>query len=563
VANTYYDNADVGARFQPGETARAGDVDDKFDQVEAGFDGAEVDTKRSLKLPTDAGTTEITETPAQRANKVVGFDASGNMVLTKGFIYRGDWVTSTLYYVNDVFRDAASTNNLYIVVEQHTSGTLATDISSGKVELAINVADVEAAKTAAQTAQTNAETAETNAETAELGAQTAESNAATSESNAATSESNAATSENNAASSESSTLSLKNATAALLDEFSDQYLGSKISDPTVDNDGNPLVDGAVYWNDTDEVLKFYTGTAWVAPEVVASTAASNAQSSESNASTSEGNAQTAESGAQTAQGLAETAQSNAETAQSNAETAESGSQTAQGLAETAQSNAETAESGAQTAQTGAETALDSFTDLYLGEKASEPATDNDGNALQGGAIYYNTTASSLYLYSGGAWRAAAFDTSGALLSANNLSDVASASTSRTNLDAQANLVSGTNIKTVNGTTLLGSGNLDALNGLATSLELQRYNETVAAGSATLDRADGGIQTFTMTANITLAVTIAAGESLTFHLSAGDTYAVTWPTMTWVGGSVPTLTAADVIEFWKVGSTLYGAYVGAV
>jgi len=104
---------------------------------------------------------------------------------------------------------------------------------------------------------------------------------------------------------------------------------------------------------------------------------------------------------------------------------------------------------------------------------------------------------------------------------------------------------------------------DVLNGLATSLELQRYNETVATGSATLDRADGGIQTFTMTANITLAVTIAAGESLTFHLSAGDTYAVTWPTITWVGGSVPTLTADDVIEFWKIGSTLYGAYVGAV
>ena len=99
--------------------------------------------------------------------------------------------------------------------------------------------------------------------------------------------------------------------------------------------------------------------------------------------------------------------------------------------------------------------------------------------------------------------------------------------------------------------------------VVTSLELQQYNETVATGSATLDRADGGIQTFTMTTNITLAVTIAAGESLTFHLSAGDTYAVTWPTMTWVGGSVPTLTADDVIEFWKIGSTLYGAYVGAV
>lgn len=97
----------------------------------------------------------------------------------------------------------------------------------------------------------------------------------------------------------------------------------------------------------------------------------------------------------------------------------------------------------------------------------------------------------------------------------------------------------------------------------TSPVLQRYSETVATGSASLDRADGGIQTFTMTANITLSVAINAGESLTFHLSGGDTYTVTWPTITWVGGSAPTLTSADVIEFWKVGSTLYGAYVGSV
>jgi len=118
-------------------------------------------------------------------------------------------------------------------------------------------------------------------------------------------------------------------------------------------------------------------------------------------------------------------------------------------------------------------------------------------------------------------------------------------------------------KTTDLATVATSGSYGDLSGIADNLELKRYNETVATGSATLDRADGGIQTFTMTANITLAVTIAAGESLTFHLSAGDTYAVTWPTITWVGGSAPTLTAADVIEFWKIGSTLYGAYVGAV
>lgn len=88
-------------------------------------------------------------------------------------------------------------------------------------------------------------------------------------------------------------------------------------------------------------------------------------------------------------------------------------------------------------------------------------------------------------------------------------------------------------------------------------------ETVATASAAIDRANGGIQTLTLTDDETLSVTISDGQSLTLHLSGGDTHAVTWPPVTWVGGSAPTLTAEDVIEFWQTGSTLYGAYVGSV
>ena len=76
---------------------------------------------------------------------------------------------------------------------------------------------------------------------------------------------------------------------------------------------------------------------------------------------------------------------------------------------------------------------DSFDDRYLGAKASEPALDNDGAALITGALYWNSTTDALFLYTGAAWTAAAFDASGALVGVNNLSDVTSAATSRTNL----------------------------------------------------------------------------------------------------------------------------------
>jgi hypothetical protein len=43
-------------------------------------------------------------------------------------------------------------------------------------------------------------------------------------------------------------LNSANLAASLLDQFDDRYLGSKDADPILDNDGNTLLDGALYWN---------------------------------------------------------------------------------------------------------------------------------------------------------------------------------------------------------------------------------------------------------------------------------------------------------------------------
>jgi hypothetical protein len=50
----------------------------------------------------------------------------------------------------------------------------------------------------------------------------------------------------------------------LLDNFDDRYLGAKSSDPSLDNDGNALVTGALYFNTTDGVMKVYTASGWIA-----------------------------------------------------------------------------------------------------------------------------------------------------------------------------------------------------------------------------------------------------------------------------------------------------------
>ena len=77
-------------------------------------------------------------------------------------------------------------------------------------------------------------------------------------------------------------------------------------------------------------------------------------------------------------------------------------------ATTQATNAATSATAAATAQTAAETALDSFDDRYLGAKSSAPSTDNDGNALITGSIYWNSTNNKLNVWDGSAWQQGAF-----------------------------------------------------------------------------------------------------------------------------------------------------------
>jgi hypothetical protein len=52
------------------------------------------------------------------------------------------------------------------------------------------------------------------------------------------------------------------AAAASYDDFDDRYLGAKASAPTLDNDGNALIEGALYWNSVSDTMFAWTGSAW-------------------------------------------------------------------------------------------------------------------------------------------------------------------------------------------------------------------------------------------------------------------------------------------------------------
>lgn len=86
-----------------------------------------------------------------------------------------------------------------------------------------------------------------------------------------------------------------------------------------------------------------------------------------------------------------------------------------------------------------------------------------------------------------------------------------------------------------------------------------------SGSIALDPANGSIQSTTLSGNPTFTDSLDAGQTVVVHINGGSSYTVTWPTTTWVtsaGDTAPTLTANDVVVFWKISTTLYGAYVGS-
>lgn len=305
-----------------------------------------------------------------RANKTLAFDSNGNPVIGEVIgDNRGNWAAGTAYNKRDIVKDT-SNNNVYLANTAHTSSgsqPISSNADAAKWDLLVDAASAASAQTAAEAAQAAAEAAQAAAETAET-------NAAASESAAATSESNASTSETNAASS-ASTASTSATNAAS---------SASTASTAATNAGN-------------------SATSAASSASSASSSASAASSSASAASTSASNASTSETNASNSASAASTSASNAATSATNA----SNSATA----------ASTSASNAASSEAAAAAAYDSFDDRYLGAKSSAPTLDNDGNALLTGALYWNTTSNSLFIWTGSAWNAAAFDVGTALFDA--------------------------------------------------------------------------------------------------------------------------------------------------
>jgi hypothetical protein len=231
-------NADAPkATFYPGSTVRAQDLNSNFYQVL--YNTQETIARRldatggTLSGTLDAGNNKITNLGTPTNNS----DASTKL-----------YVDSTIGTAGGYAAAAASSAS--------ASATSASNASTSATNSATSASASATSAAAALASQTAAAASQSAATSSASAASTSASNASTSATNSATSATASANSATSAASSAASAL-------AAFDSFDDRYLGAKASDPSVDNDGDPLTAGDLYFNTTVSAMKLYTGAAWV------------------------------------------------------------------------------------------------------------------------------------------------------------------------------------------------------------------------------------------------------------------------------------------------------------
>ncbi|MDB4588453.1 hypothetical protein N9095_00580 [bacterium] len=114
----------------------------------------------------------------------------------------------------------------------------------------------------ANTAAANAGTSATAAAASQAAAAQSASNLSAAETNAGLSSASAQVAAAQASASKNAAAGFLGSVTTIYDDFDDRYLGSKTSDPTLDNDGGALLVGAIYFNSTTNQMKVYNGSAW-------------------------------------------------------------------------------------------------------------------------------------------------------------------------------------------------------------------------------------------------------------------------------------------------------------
>lgn len=185
--------------------------------------------------------------------KALPFGEHDTGVIAPGGSFRGDWGPSTVYQRGDTVRIGTAAaggsiiqGNVWFCQEDHTSGaSFQTDADAGKWALYVRVGD---ATVAAQEAEDWARKMTGTVDGTDYSAKYMATQAASSASDAAA----------DALAAAASALAAANSA----DSIDDKYLGAKATPPSLDNDGDPLQAGMIYYDTGSNMMFVYDGSGW-------------------------------------------------------------------------------------------------------------------------------------------------------------------------------------------------------------------------------------------------------------------------------------------------------------
>jgi hypothetical protein len=478
---------------------------------------------------------EFTILAADRANKVFAFDSAGDVSITQELgTYRGNWAAATAFAQRDIVKDT-SNNNIYICLTAHTS-TGAQPISSNadvaKWALLVDAASATTSALAAASSATDAENAQTAAEAAQTAAEAAQNAAELAETNAETAETNAEAAQTAAEAAQA-------AAELVYDNFDDRYLGAKATDPTLDNDGDALIDGALYFDTANNVMKVYDlgTTTWLRTTPTSGEQANidTVSGISANVTTVAGISADVVTAADSAANISTVATDIANV----------------NLVGGSITNVNTVATNLAS--------VNSFANTYR-IAASDP-----GDSLDEGDLVFNTTDNKMKVYNGAAWQ-----------------DVAPVATSITvsqisDLTADATELNRNDITTLGTSEASKVVTADA-NGVVifdAGVVEDETAVTSTSNATTVNCRDGNVFTHVLTESTTFTFSNppASGRAFAFTLklvqdASASGYTVTWPaSVDWPSATAPTLTATasavDVFVFYTHdgGTTFYGFVAG--
>ena len=181
------------AHYVPNDPFPAATHEQVLDQLTMEVQQVNETLSRAIKLSATNTITspEFSTDAATRANKVLSFDANGDLSVAQSIgTYRANWAASVSYTPRDIVKDT-SNGNIYICLTIHTSSgvvPISSNADSAKWALLVDAATATAAQAAAaasaSAASTSASSASTSASTATTQASAASSSASAASSSA-------------------------------------------------------------------------------------------------------------------------------------------------------------------------------------------------------------------------------------------------------------------------------------------------------------------------------------------------------------------------------------------